>query len=297
MDLKKIICILAVVVVLLVGFCVYGEVAIKHSLPNAEMATEQSKEEESTAMEEQKEMAPTEGEYETVGHRSCEEDGHVWGEITYTWINEDGACEAKRACEECTKIETETAAAQYSGEGESLGVKVEFQNPEFEAQSKEKDIAGTKACFIASNAVGKPGDTVEVALVLQNNPGIVALALQVGYDAEKLELIEVRDNGLMPNAMFANSFSKNPYYVSWNDALGQNNFTGDGTLATMVFRIREQAALGGATVSLSYSPGDVINWDLEKQLFATVNGTVTITENVPGETMFPIPQDPTLKTS
>ena len=228
---------------------------------------------------------------------SCEVSGHSWSETEYTWINDDGACKAERTCENCTKLESEVVSARYSGEGESIGIMAEFKNPEFETQSKAKDIIGTNACFVAANAIGKPGDTVEVALSLQNNPGIIALALQVGYDAEKLELIEVRDNGLLPNAMFSDSFTKNPYYVSWNDALARKNHFNNGNLAIMVFRIREQAKPGAATVSLTYSPGDVINWDLEKQMFATVNGTVTITENVPGETMFPIPQDPTLKTS
>ena len=228
---------------------------------------------------------------------SCEVSGHSWSETEYIWINDDGACKAERTCEKCTKSESEVVSARYSGEGESIGIMAEFKNPEFETQRKAKDIVGTNACFVAANAIGKPGDTVEVALSLQNNPGIIALALQVGYDAEKLELIEVRDNGLLPNAMFSDSFSKNPYSVSWNDALARKNYVNNGNLAIMVFRIREQAKPGAATVSLTYSPGDVINWDLEKQMFATVNGTVTITENVPGETMFPIPQDPTLKTS
>ena len=295
-GLKKTVCILSVVLVLLIGLCIYGELALKQSHQDAEIATEQV-EEEPTVTEEQIEMNDAEEMKPTDVHGACEENLHTWGEASYTWVYDDGACEAKRTCELCGKEEIELAAAVYTTEGDTMVTTGTFKNSAFEAQSKTKDISDTDACFVVSNAIGKPGDMVEVTVSMKNNPGIIAIALDVHYDTEKLELVEVKDAQLLPNPVFSDTYVKNPYYISWSDATSADNYYDDGCLATLVFKIREQADIGTANVALSYSPGNVIDWDLESQLFSVINGVVTVDNQTADETLIQIPKDPTIKDS
>lgn len=48
---------------------------------------------------------------------------------------------------------------------------------------------------------GKVAETVEVRISLENNPGITALQINVGYDSEKLELISIEDSGLFDDSL------------------------------------------------------------------------------------------------
>ena len=295
-GLEKIICFLAVILALLIGACIYGELALKRPHQNAEIATEQLKNEDTTVVEENN-INPSEKTNPVESSGSCEENSHTWGEASYSWVYDDGACEAKRVCELCGKEEIELTAAVYTTEGNTLTIIAEFKNSAFEAQSKTKNISGTDACFVVSNAIGKPGDTVEVTVSMKNNPGIIAIALDVHYDTEKLELVEVKDAQLLPNPVFSDTYVKNPYYISWSDATSADNYYDDGCLATFVFKIREQADIGTANVSLSYSPGNVIDWDLESQLFSVINGVITVDNQTADETLIQIPKDPTIKDS
>ncbi|MBR4721136.1 MAG: hypothetical protein IK057_05175, partial [Clostridia bacterium] len=40
----------------------------------------------------------------------------------------------------------------------------------------------------AANVTAKAGETVDVAVSLENNPGIIALRLKIGYDSDVLTL-------------------------------------------------------------------------------------------------------------
>ena len=81
--------------------------------------------------------------------------------------------------------------------------------------------------LIVSDAAGKVGETVEVTVSLVDNPGVIALAMKVHYDPNKLELVSVDNNKLMPDSMFSQNLTDNPYYASWSDPLATESFTDD----------------------------------------------------------------------
>jgi len=137
--------------------------------------------------------------------------------------------------------------------------------------------AGGQGAFIVSDTVGKAGETITVTVSVKDNPGIIAAALRISYDAEKLELIGVHDEKLIGGTVtFSQNYTANPYYVSWNDALAAEDTVSDGDLVTLTFRIRENCPDGLYDIGLCCNPGDVFNKEMENQPFTAVGGKVTV---------------------
>lgn len=132
-------------------------------------------------------------------------------------------------------------------------------------------------CFVISDASGQAGEEISVTVSMENNPGIIAAGLWIAYDSNRLELIRVEDSGLLNEPTFSDSCSKNPYFVSWNDALAPENTYDNGVLATMTFKIKEDCPSGASLLDLTYRSGDVFDWDLKDVTFQTVAGTITVT--------------------
>ena len=137
-------------------------------------------------------------------------------------------------------------------------------------------FAAEKGQFVVSDAVGEAGETVEITVSIENNPGIIAAALKVHYDTDQLELVSVKDEKMFPDSMFSQSYDNCPYYASWMDALATGNKEEDGVLMTLTFKILEDCESGEAEIGLTFNPADVFDWELEEQTFEVVGGTVTI---------------------
>jgi len=120
-----------------------------------------------------------------------------------------------------------------------------------------------------------PGQAVSVDLVLSGNPGIVAALFELKYDTTRLELIDAEDKGLLKGALFSRSFEYYPYIMLWNSA-STKNFTSDGVLATLTFRVKDGAKGGSAFVGVSYNKGDVFDVDLNDAELKIQNGSIEI---------------------
>lgn len=139
---------------------------------------------------------------------------------------------------------------------------------------------GDGGTFQVSDTAGEAGETVTVTVSVENNPGIIAAAMRIDYDSEKLELVAVQDEKLLTGtATFSQNYMADPYYVSWNDALAAENTKSDGVLVTLTFRIREDCPSGDYEIGLSFRPGDVFNKDLQNQPFTAVSGTVVVSNS------------------
>lgn len=131
-------------------------------------------------------------------------------------------------------------------------------------------------CCSSVNA--SAGETIRVEITLENNPGIVALQLQVGYDNTKLQLQQVEDGDLLgaDAALFGSNLRRNPYSLSWDDSSNTQNHTSDGILATLTFLVLDSADSGETDVILSLVQGGTFNADLEDVTFQTANGIVNV---------------------
>lgn len=127
--------------------------------------------------------------------------------------------------------------------------------------------------FELTSTSGVVGDTVEVSLILHENPGITALSVQVGYSAADLELLSIDNAGLFSDRITTSKLSANPVSISWY-ASDSSDDTSSGTLAVLKFRIKEGAK--NSTLTVTYDEDNVFNSNFDNVHFTTADGTVNI---------------------
>ncbi len=124
-------------------------------------------------------------------------------------------------------------------------------------------------------AEGNPGDEVTITVALSNNPGICSIRLAISYNSN-LTLTAVENGNIMSDNVFGKQLTANPYYVTWDESLGENDNTKNGTLVTLMFKISESTKAGDYPVSVSYRSGEIYNLDLDDVDFDIVNGKVIV---------------------
>ena len=123
------------------------------------------------------------------------------------------------------------------------------------------------------------GESVQMHLTLQGNPGIVATSVHVQYDPAVLQLTDVQNGEVFPSSAstFGNDLSATPYTVLWLDALSSQNYTANGVLATLTFQVLPGAKTGASILTVTYDANSTFDCDLHlAPAFATVNGSVTV---------------------
>lgn len=120
-----------------------------------------------------------------------------------------------------------------------------------------------------------PGEKVEVDLIFENNPGLVALTLAMDYGKAKMKLVDVKDGGILGIGVFGNDYSKVPFKFAWAN-LPDKNFTENGALVTLTFEILEDATPGKAHIATRANNYNIINKDLEEVPLTFVNGYVQV---------------------
>lgn len=88
------------------------------------------------------------------------------------------------------------------------------------------------------------GDTIELPVVMKNNPGVCSLILAPVYDSSVLELVQIKTG----EGVFADAETATRYV--WVDIGG--DVTDDGTVFTLVFKVRDSAPHGKTEVSVIY---------------------------------------------
>lgn len=121
--------------------------------------------------------------------------------------------------------------------------------------------------LIVSSATAAPNSDVILYVSTQNNPGINTFSLGFSYDTDKLQLknVELSDN---LNGQF--TYSKKAVWLNSTDS----NFNGE--ILILTFHVLETADEGDTSVAVTYSAGDIANYDEEDVDFTLVPGTVTI---------------------
>ncbi len=138
--------------------------------------------------------------------------------------------------------------------------------------------AAVSSCVSIGNVSGHAGEIVEVPIKMTGNPGFVAMRLFVQYDASKLQLVSAGDGGLLGsgNDYFGNDITENPYTLLWEDALVKTNYTTNGQLAALSFKILETAAIGKTDITITMDAGSTFNVNMQNVPFTTQNGSVQI---------------------
>ena len=130
-----------------------------------------------------------------------------------------------------------------------------------------------------SSTKGKVGDVVKVAISLESNPGITAMTLNVDYDKSVVHLIELEDNGVLGEAIHYkwNSFGQDypsPYSLMWANPMSKVNFTFNGEIIVLRFKLIAEVAYTPITVT--YTANNILNCDMKPVYFTVNNGSISI---------------------
>lgn len=136
--------------------------------------------------------------------------------------------------------------------------------------------------IIVSDAVGCSGDTVDITVSLENNPGIVSMTLTVDFDENVLTLIEVSDTSLMPGQMHTTK-KASPYILTWENDTSKTDYYANGTVVTLSFQISETAKVGEYSIKLDHPLDGIYNYDIENIDFILKNGAVQVVEKTSSE--------------
>ncbi len=134
--------------------------------------------------------------------------------------------------------------------------------------------------FIVDGTTAKAGDTFTVALRIENNPGIISLKVDIGYDADLLELISIKGQDF--SGVSFGPLTNNPIAVNWLDAINANN-TSDGAVALLEFRVKDDAPVGLTAITVSYYYKNVYDSELTFITFDTEDGIVEIVDYMSGD--------------
>ena len=108
----------------------------------------------------------------------------------------------------------------------------------------------------ASSETAQAGETAAVTISLANNPGIIALRLQVAYNSSVLTLTGVTDAGKLGSESHTSSggsydLTANPYTLYWFNGEATSNYTATGTVATLTFAVANNAAEGDYNITVT----------------------------------------------
>ena len=146
-----------------------------------------------------------------------------------------------------------------------------------------------------SKPTGKVGETVDVTFAINNNPGLVGMALNVTFDDSVLQLITVNDGGIL-GANAHKPELESPYTLSWSNDTMRTNITDNGTIVTLSFLIKETAQKGNSyeiKASYDYDNYDIYDVDSNPVKFNIVNGYVNVINDIPESTTAEPTEEPT----
>ena len=126
--------------------------------------------------------------------------------------------------------------------------------------------------FVVSTAEAGRGETVNVTVSIKNNPGIVSAKVKVAYDTNVLELTD-KAEGAFAGVTYGPVGS--PFTVNWVDTIHGLNST-NGVLATLTFKVKDDAAFGQSAITLTFDENDVFDLNYDNVAFISTNGAVTI---------------------
>lgn len=127
-----------------------------------------------------------------------------------------------------------------------------------------------------SKASAKPSEIVEVTVDISGNTGITSIDFSINYDTSQLELIDKKNGSLLGGLMNSQSMDKVPYYCGWINSLQKNNCTDDGTLITLVFKVKAGAENGKHEICFDNTSVTAYDADLQELNFEATDGCIEV---------------------
>lgn len=143
--------------------------------------------------------------------------------------------------------------------------------------------ASNKIAFSASAATGDKGGEVDVTIDIANNTaGVGGIELQLTFDKNVLEVVSATKTNTLAGGMVAITGVSNANangYIKYTCA-AMDNIAGDGTLVNVKFKIKDGAAYGDSTLTLTMT--NLANYvggvatPISADDYTVANGKVTV---------------------
>ena len=130
-------------------------------------------------------------------------------------------------------------------------------------------LAASKPTITVASCEANPGDKFTIAVSIENNPGINSFAFGFDYDANKLELLDVNVSKNLGGQFV---YKKKAVWLNSKDTKY------NGEILELKFKVLDKAQSGDTKVKVTYSPGDICNYNEDDVNCKIVAGTVTIGE-------------------
>lgn len=176
--------------------------------------------------------------------------------------------------------ESNTDEQDYQGsvsdENNKIDNSTEAENTQKpDEDKKENEVVYTEPTLVVGNVSAKPGQSVEVPVLIKNNPGVAGATFTITYDS----------NLVLINATTASAFSKldytgpgkftSPCNFTWDSEDGQAN--DDGVFLNLIFVVSDEAKkYDKLNIECSYRYGDVFNENWEDLTLKIVTGGIII---------------------
>lgn len=145
-------------------------------------------------------------------------------------------------------------------------------------------IAADGLTISVGSAAAKAGETVTVPVTISNNPGILAAKLSISFNHEVLELTEMTNGTVFTGNDTSAELNKTVYKdgalipnecaAVFEKSLSDEGVSGNGTLLTLTFKIKEGATAGDYPVNVTVT--QIVD-SAETNITATAeNGKVTV---------------------
>ena len=134
-------------------------------------------------------------------------------------------------------------------------------------------LGSTAMSLTASSVSGEAGDTVEVEISVSDNPGIASLKFDVEY-ADCLTLEGVTFNSAFGPYATTPPVYSNPQRITLISPFSE--CTVNGVLATLTFKIADDAPAGEYDISLSYIQSETYDSDFNDVAVDLTDGSVTV---------------------
>lgn len=123
----------------------------------------------------------------------------------------------------------------------------------------------------------EPGESIDVAVELINNPGIIATSFTISYDPECLELTGVDDARLFADMTFTpgGDMTLIPFRLMW-DSLATENYVDNGTMAVLHFNVLDTASAGLAEIEINVETENTFDVNLDEVAIESVSGGIEI---------------------
>ena len=129
------------------------------------------------------------------------------------------------------------------------------------------------------------GETVDVDVVLSDNPGITGGTVKIEFEKAKLKLTSVKNtNQTITSTYYGYSvmpITSGSYTLGWDGDLMSADLTGNGVIATLTFEVLDTATVGDSAITVSNV--DFVNAAAESVAGTGVNGKVTLYSKLTGD--------------